>query len=488
MESVFRSCFSMPFHDGNCITNKKIMINSEHNKNYSNFYQKIYPLLEQLYCEPKSQELVKTIYELVEDKITSTTIENQDKWSENNILLITYGDSIYDRNQEKPLITLANFLSKYLEDTITGVHILPFNPYSSDDGFAVIDYLQVNPQLGDWQDIENISKGQFQLMVDLVINHISSQHQWFQDYLAGKKPACNYFIEVDPKEDLSGVVRPRSLSLLTQVQTISGKKHVWTTFSSDQIDVNFGNSEVLLEYLKIIIFYLQLEIKYIRLDAVGFLWKKIGTSCMHLPQTHTVIRLLRSIIQMLDPTVAIITETNVPNKKNLSYFGDGDEAHMIYNFSLPPLLLNALMQGKSDSLRAWMMRMPPAPNGCAYFNFTASHDGIGLRPAEGLLKDNEYQALLKTMEKFGGRISKRQKEDGSESPYELNISWFSAMRGTIAGEDNFQIDRFLCSQIIMLGLEGIPAFYIHNLLATENDLEGVAKTGENRSINRHKWD
>ena len=252
------------------------------------------------------------------------------------------------------------------------------------------------------------------------------------------------------------------------------------------MDVNFTNPDVLLEYLKIIIFYLQLGVQYIRLDAVGFLWKKIGTPCIHLPETHTVIRLIREIVQMLDPSVAIITETNVPNWENLSYFGNRNEAHMVYNFSLPPLLLNALMQGKSDHLKTWMMRMPPAHKGCAYFNFTASHDGIGLRPAEGLLKDDEYDALLKTMEKFGGKISYRQKSDGSKSPYEINISWFSAMKGTVAGEDKWQIDRFLCSQTIMMSLEGIPAFYIHNLLATENDLAGVEKTRQNRSINRSK--
>ena len=453
---------------------------------YDYFCLKIQELLEELYGGEKTPELLETIYQLVKDKFAPSMAVDWYKWSQDNVQLITYGDSIFSPTREKPLATLANFLDQYLEDTVTGVHILPFNPYSSDDGFAVIDYLEVNPQLGDWDDICHIAN-HFNLMVDLVINHVSSQHQWFHQFLAEEKPGCDYFIEVNPQEDLSQVIRPRSTPLLTEVETKAATKYVWSTFSPDQIDVNFANPDVLIEYLKIIIFYIQLGIKYLRLDAVGYLWKKIGTPCIHLPQTHEAIRLIREIIQMLNPSVSVITETNVPNWENLSYFGNSNEAHMVYNFSLPPLLLNALMQGKSDHLKTWMMRMPPAKKGCAYFNFTASHDGIGLRPAEGLLTDNEYEALLKTMDQFGGKISYRHKSDGSHSPYEINISWFSAMKGTVAGEDKWQIERFLCSQIIMLGLEGIPAFYIHSLLATDSDLENVKNNGHNRAINRHKW-
>ena len=271
------------------------------------------------------------------------------------------------------------------------------------------------------------------------------------------------------------------------MDTVQGEKHVWATFSPDQVDLNYANPDVLIEVLKIILFYLQKGAKYIRLDAVGFLWKSIGTPCIHLPQTHALIKLFREITQFLNPDVALITETNVPNRENLSYFGNRDEAHMIYNFSLPPLVVNALLQGKSDHLKTWMMSMPPAPMGCAYFNFTASHDGIGLRPAEGLLSEDEYEILLKMMQEFGGKISMRKKPDGTESPYEINITLFDAMKGTAKGEDQWQIERFLCSQTIMMALEGVPAFYIHSLLATSNHYAGVAKTGRNRSINRHKW-
>jgi len=458
----------------------------ELNQKFEYFSARIKPLLEKIYDQDTQEKLLKQLFDLLEEHFAPQMKEDLHKWSENNVQIITYGDTII-RKGEKPLKTLYHFLKEYLGDTITGVHILPFFPYSSDDGFAVIDYLNVSPELGDWEDIKPIAN-KFNLMVDLVINHVSSKNIWFEQFKKGEKPGCDYFIEVDPNQDLSQVVRPRSTPLLTKVETVNGYKYVWSTFSEDQIDVNFANPDVLIEYIKIILFYVKIGAKFIRLDAVGFLWKKIGTSCIHLPETHAVIRLIREILQMLNPSVSLITETNVPNRENLTYFGNRNEAHMVYNFSLPPLLLNALLQGKSDHLKTWMMRMPPVPMGCAYFNFTASHDGIGLRPAEGLLTDDEYQTLLAMMQKFGGKISMRKQPDGNQSPYEINISWFDAMKGTAKGEDVWLLERFLCSQTIMMALDGIPAFYIHSLLATTNDQENVEKTGINRAINRHKWD
>ena len=467
---------------------KSIQPQTETIERYTAFAMKVRPFLERLYDAAIVDDVTYRLYVLFQEHVSVAVEEDLNKWSNNNVLLITYGDSIIQPG-EKPLKTLGTFLKKHLDDVITGVHILPFFPYSSDDGFAVIDYLQVNPELGSWSDIKTISE-HFNLMFDLVINHVSSQHAWFQQFQRGEKPGCDYFITIDPTDptiDVSQVVRPRSSQLLAKVDTVDGEKYVWATFSADQVDVNFANPDVLIEFFKIILFYVQSGARYIRLDAVGFLWKKLGTPCIHLAETHMAIRLMRELLQMIDPGIAIITETNVPNRENLSYFGNRNEAHMIYNFSLPPLVLNALMQGCSDHLKTWMMSMPPAPVGCAYFNFTASHDGIGLRPTEGLLGQKEYQELLATMQRFGGRISMRRQADGSESPYEINISLFDAMKGTVKGEDEWQIQRFLCSQTIMMSVEGIPAFYIHSLLATPNYTAGIEQTGVNRTINRYKW-
>jgi sucrose phosphorylase len=411
----------------------------------------------------------------------------QNKWTEADTILITYGDSI-KKEGEAPLKTLSRFAGKHLSQTISTIHVLPFFPYSSDDGFAVIDYLKVNPELGGWEDFDQLNS-QFETMADLVINHCSAQSQWFKNFREGKSPGAGYFFEVEEDFDASAVVRPRSSPLFREVQTKDGLKKVWSTFSHDQVDLNFANPEVLCEFIHIIKFLISKKIKCFRLDAIAFLWKRSGTACVHLKETHEIIKLIRLILENLEPQAVLITETNVPNRENLSYFGNDNEAHLIYNFSLPPLLIHALLKGDATLLKNWMMSMPPARRGRTYLNFIASHDGIGVRPLEGLVSPNEQNALLQTLESFGGTISKRTDPQGHETPYEVNISLYDAFRGTIAvGPDAFQTERFICAHTILLALEGIPAFYIHSLLATKNDNERHEKTGQPRSINRHQWE
>ena len=408
-------------------------------------------------------------------------------WDESDVLLITYGDSIL-RDGEFPLHTLHDFLRRELKGLITGVHILPFYPWSSDDGFAVINYVEVNAALGEWQDINAIARD-FDLMADLVINHCSARSQWFENFKQRKHPGMDYFVEADPEVDYSEVVRPRTSPLLAEVQTLDGKRHVWCTFSHDQVDLNFENPQVLLEFIRIVRHYLDQGVKIFRLDAVAFLWKIPGTSCLNLEQTHEAVRLLRTVIEHAAPDAIIITETNIPLRENLAYFGNANEAHLVYNFSLPPLLLNTMVSGDCRALKSWMMGMPAAQDGTTYFNFIASHDGIGLRPAEGLLSDNEVGELVELMQESGGRVSWRALGNGESRPYEINISLFDAMRRSMAGgEDGYQEARFICAHALMLAIQGLPAFYIHSLLATENDNNRVEHTGHNRAVNRHQWD
>lgn len=407
-------------------------------------------------------------------------------WSEQDAILITYGNSIQSAG-EIPLQTLNHFLQQNLAGVIGNVHILPFFPYSSDDGFSVIDYYQVNPEWGCWEDIRAISSN-FDLMADLVINHCSRENLWFVDYIGNHEPYSGYFIEADPATDVSQVTRPRNTPLLTPVHTHRGIRHVWATFSEDQIDMNFANPDVLLEFIRILLLYVENGARFIRLDAIAYLWKEIGSNCIHLPQTHEVVKLLRDVVDYCAPGTVLITETNVPVAENLSYFGAGDEAHMVYQFGLPPLVLHALNRGNSSYITDWADKIPPLPAGCTYLNFTASHDGIGVRPVEGLLPEREVQDLIDCMHRFGGFVSMKANPDGSQSPYEINISLFDACMGTRRGADHFQVQRFLCAQAIMLAMQGIPAVYIHSLLATPNDLEYVEKTGRTRSINRKIWD
>ncbi|MBO6777949.1 MAG: sugar phosphorylase [Marinibacterium sp.] len=406
-------------------------------------------------------------------------------WSERDALLITYGDSIRD-GRHKPLDLLEDFLTRHLKGVVNGVHILPFFPFSSDDGFAVTDYRAVNSQMGDWPDIARIAS-RFHLMSDLVLNHVSSQGAWFNAYRQGQSPYDRFFYEGNPEDDLSDVVRPRTTPLLQKVETRNGERHVWCTFSHDQIDLDFSNPEVLLEMIRIIRMHIDQGVRILRLDAVAFVWKEPGTTCIHLPQTHAIVQLLRLLCDYATETVVLLTETNVPRTENLSYFGNRNEAHAVYNFPLPPLILHAMQSGSAQYLYRWQSAMPPAQLGCAYLNFTASHDGIGMRPAEGVLPPEEKDRMIETARAAGGLVSMRALPDGGEAPYELNVSLFDAMRRTFAGEDDHHIARFLCSQTIPMSLEGIPAFYIHSLLATPSDHDAVERRSMNRAINRHRW-
>ncbi|MEO0772982.1 MAG: sugar phosphorylase [Pseudomonadota bacterium] len=406
-------------------------------------------------------------------------------WSERDAVLITYGDTLLD-GQHKPLDLLQDFLARHVEGVVNGVHILPFFPFSSDDGFAVTDYEAVNPQLGEWSDIARIAE-RFHLMSDLVLNHVSSQGKWFNEYRQGNAPYDEFFYEGNPEDDLSEVVRPRTTPLLQKVETRDGERHVWCTFSHDQIDLNFENPAVLLEMLRIIRMHIDKGVRILRLDAVAFIWKEPGTPSIHLPQTHAVVQLLRLLADYTSETVVLLTETNVPRTENLSYFGNRNEAHAVYNFPLPPLILHAMQSGSARYLHDWQASMPPAQLGCAYLNFTASHDGVGMRPAEGVLPPEARDQMIETARQAGALVSMRAMPDGGESAYELNCSLFDVMRRTFKGVDEHHLARFLCSQTIPMSLEGIPAIYIHSLLATPADTQAVERRGMNRAINRHRW-
>ena len=405
-------------------------------------------------------------------------------WSEKDIAVITYGDSILSEG-EAPLRVLGGFLSGYLKSVISWVHILPFHPWTSDDGFAVMDYSSVNEALGDWSDITSLSQS-YKVMADVVLNHCSSRSAWFENFRQGLHPGADYFYVPEQDFDTSKVVRPRTSPLLVPVETSSGERPVWCTFSADQVDFDFRNPAVLNEFLGIIRQQLDAGVRVFRLDAVAFVWKASGTTCVNQAQTHAIVRLLRTMIECAAPEAVLITETNLPNRENLSYFGNANQAHAVYNFSLPPLLLDCLLSGNSRYLSQWMMSMPPAQDGTTYFNFIASHDGIGLRPAEGLLSEAEIECLIDTMTSFGGLVSYRE-TDGDRKPYEINIALRDALTGTYEGADDLGVQRFMCAHAVMLGLEGIPAFYIHSLIGTRNDHERVNHTGRNRSINRHQW-
>jgi len=408
--------------------------------------------------------------------------------SERTVILVTYADQVR-RPGAAPLRTLAEFLEETVPDVVTDVHVLPFFPYSSDDGFSVIDYRRVDAKLGTWDDIARLA-ARFGLMVDLVLNHVSSESEWFRGFLDGVAPYTDFFVTIDDGADLSSVVRPRSRPLRTRVETAAGPRFVWTTFSDDQIDLNYANPEVLLEMIEILLRYVRHGATLIRLDAVAYLWKRVGTPCIHLEETHRVIRVMRAALDAVAPDVRLITETNVPHEENIAYFGDGtDEAQLVYQFPLPPLVADAVQQADATGLSRWAASIDPPPGQATFLNFLASHDGIGLRPVEGILPPSRVDALVQRTHAQGGRVSFRDRAAGPPSPYELNISYFDALARP--GESipvALQVRRFLTAQAIMLSLAGVPAVYFHSLFGSRSWLEGPVRTGENRTINREKLD
>jgi glucosylglycerate phosphorylase len=439
-------------------------------------------LLRQLYPNDAEQ-----VYQAVMERLKTVSVPppSDDYFSEKTVTLITYGDSL-QHEIEAPLRTLRQFLDERLDNIIDTVHILPFYPYSSDDGFSVIDYYAINPSLGTWEDVRALNNP-YRLMFDAVVNHMSAESEWFQGFLGGKYPGL--FMTESPETDLSAVTRPRTSPLLTPFERPDGSKvYVWTTFSADQVDLDFRTPETLLKILDVLLFYVEQGAQVIRLDAIAFLWKVAGTSSLHLPETHAVVKFFRAALDVVAPHVVLITETNVPHPENISYFGDGtDEAQLVYNFTLPPLLLYSLITGDATKLAEWVNTLTPPSDRTTWFNFTASHDGIGVRPVEGILTAEELATLISHVEANGGRVSYRSNPDGTRSPYELNITYIDAT-GAQDLPPELHIPRFLLTQAVMLTLAGVPAIYIHSLLGTRNDLEGLERLGYNRAINRAKLD
>ncbi|MEB2334129.1 MAG: sugar phosphorylase [Anaerolineaceae bacterium] len=437
-----------------------------------------------LYGEDNASSLLDRVESILSDHRARLTLRDGGL-SQRDSLLILYGDQVQEPNA-KPLQTLKKFCDNYLTDIVSGIHVLPFYPWTSDDGFSVVDYRQIDSSLGDWDDISAMQN--FRLMFDAVINHISSKSDWFQKFLQDDPRYKDYFITVEGEPDLSKVVRPRALPLLTSFQTPSGEKKAWTTFSADQIDLNFKNPEVLLEVLDILLLYAERGADFIRLDAIAYLWKEIGTTCIHLPQTHAVVQFLRAALNEVAPRVHLITETNVPHVDNISYFGDGtNEAQLVYNFALPPLTLHAFHTGDARVLSEWAKTLTLPSDQTTFFNFLASHDGIGLNPARGILTDEEIDALVNKTLAHGGLISYKHNADGTQSPYEMNINYFDALSNPNANESlDLQVNRFIAAQAIMLSLVGVPGIYFHSLFGSRGWTEGVKQTGRNRTINREK--
>lgn len=446
----------------------------------SDLRARLQPLAEQLY-PGRGEEVTGRLLALVAGR----SGPGRARPDEGTSYLITYGDAVR-RPGETPLHTLAEVLREHVRDVVSDVHLLPMFPWTSDDGFAVVDHREVNPALGTWDDIAELEK-QHGLMFDFVANHVSASSAWFRGWLAGEPAYDGFFIERDPAFDASRVVRPRISPLFHPFDRGVGEPaQVWTTFGADQVDVNVGTVEALLELTDVLVGYVERGASAVRLDAIGFLWKESGTSCLHLPQTHAVVKLWRAIVDHVAPGTQLLTETNVPHVENISYFGDGtDEAHLVYQFALPPLVLHSFVSGSTDKLTGWAKGITgPASESATWFNFLASHDGIGLRPTEGILDEDERDALVARTIAHGGAVSMAS-VDGRQRVYELNVNYLDALvTPEEAADPGVVAARALAAHSILLSFIGVPAIYYHSLFGSSADREGMRVSGISRRINR----
>ena len=413
----------------------------------------------------------------------------EDRFTEKDVVLITYGDLVVSETRT-PLRTLTDFAEIFFRGLISTIHVLPFFPYSSDRGFSVISYTEVDPELGTWHDIAELKKS-FKLMFDGVINHCSAKSEWFQRFLAGDPAYQDFFINFESREeidqhDLAVILRPRTSDVLTEFMTVNGPRYVWTTFSPDQIDLNFKSPAVLLRIAETLLEYVRRGADIVRLDAITYLWYEMGTSCAHLEETHEVVKLFRDVLDVAAPHVAIITETNVPHSDNITYFGSGvDEAQMVYNFALPPLVLHAFLTGNAETLTAWARDLVLPSETTAFFNFLDSHDGIGVMGARGILGEEDIALMCDAVTACDGHVSMKSNGDGTQSPYELNATWLSVLSGGEADEPlERQVARFIASRAIALVLRGVPAIYLPSMFGSRNDTDAVCRGESFRSINR----
>ena len=438
-------------------------------------------------CSKKEIDLFSRETTQVINKFNKKNKKKDKLISEKTSIVISYGDSVFNSKQKYLIKGFLNFYHKKLKNYFNTVHFLPFYPSSSDSGFAVKDHYKIDNRIGRWSDIANFAKKN-DVMADIVINHSSARGLWFRNFLREKKPGKDYFLLVNSKFNASKVVRPRDHELLKKINIFKKTEYLWRTFSPDQLDLNFKNPSVLLRFIKIMINLINHGVTIFRLDAIAYLWKESGTKCINLKQTHEIIKLLRLICSFLNVKTILVTETNLPEKENLSYFGKKDEANWIYNFSLSPLLIHAFLFENSSYLNRWSKKLPSTEPGNNYLNFIASHDGIGMRPAEGILNKKIIKNLLNRLKKNGSKFSYRKIKNKSKKVYEANITVFNALkRSDFDKEGKFYFERYMSAHAIMISFEGVPAIYFNSLFGTSNDEAKYIITGNNRDVNRYRW-
>jgi len=404
----------------------------------------------------------------------------------NQVQLITYPDSLGGN-----LRVLGEMLSGPLADVFKGgVHILPPFPSSGDRGFAPLTYLEIEPAFGTWEDIRWIAKD-FDVMLDLMVNHISRRSVYFEDFLKRGRQSryADMFIPLDkvwpggnpPQEDVDMIFlrRPGHPFSEVTIGETGQVERIWTTFGkgnpSEQIDLDVWSEPARELFVNALNHFARQGIKMVRLDAVAYVTKKAGTSCFFVePEIYHFLEWIAGVATPLG--IELVPEVHAPYavQRKLS-----ERGYWVYDFILPALILHTLMSRSSQTLCRYLETCPRKQ-----FTMLDCHDGIPILPdMEGILEVSELRQIVDVCVQRGAHLSRilspqHKAEDGFDV-HQIECTYYSAL-----GCDD---DAYLAARAIQFFAPGVPQVYYVGLLAGENDLEGVHLTGEGRAINRHNY-
>lgn len=399
----------------------------------------------------------------------------------NQVQLITY----VDRLSNGDLRQLHQLLDEEFDGLFGGVHLLPFfNPIDGEDaGFDPIDHTEVDKRVGSWDDVANIGK-KYDVMADLIVNHISAQSPVFQDVLE-KGSDSEYFELIMTKEkvfgknasqaDINKIYRPRPTPCFTPMVCQTGETiNVWTTFTDNQIDIDVTGKHGQIYLNSILDTFEQNNIKFIRLDAAGYAIKKAGTNCFMLDETFDFINALSAQANQRD--MSCLVEIHSYYKTQIEI---AKRCEAVYDFALPPLVLHTLFNNDAHALYNWLSI---APRNCV--TVLDTHDGIGIVDVgpegdkPGLLTPEQIDTLVETIHSNSNGQSRLATGAAASNVdlYQVNCTYFDALNG------NEQ--DYLLARAIQFFAPGIPQVYYSGVLGLKNDMTLLANTQVGRDINR----
>lgn len=396
---------------------------------------------------------------------------------ENKIMLITYADSM-----GKNINELHSILKKYYSKEIGGVHILPFFPSSADRGFAPICYDKVDDTFGTFEDIEKLGKDYY-LMFDFMVNHISAQSKYFQDYLKNKEKSeyKDFFINYkdfwengEPTQEQVDMIykrKPRAPYIEAEFADGSCEK-VWCTFCEQQIDLDVSKKKTRAFIKETLENMCRHGAAVIRLDAFAYAIKKADTSCFFIePEIWDLLYDIENIVKQNGGEILpeIHEHYTIPMKI-------ADKGFWIYDFALPVLVLHALYNHTGKYLKNWLEKCP-----MKQFTTLDTHDGIGIVDVKDLLPDEEIEKVKEQMYCQGANVKKIYSSEAYNNldVYQVNTTYYSAL-----GNND---DAYLLARAIQFFAPGIPQVYYVGLLAGTNDIALMERTKNGRDINRHYY-